>query len=191
MELLRTDRLLLRHWEEHGRDLTSPLGLWAVVLCAAGALPGQPVGTLLLLPLADGDGPTGLVEVGWHVHPRHQGQGMATEAARAVLALASTAGIDEVLAITDLGNTASQHRTVITPPGARGRRISAGRPSPYIPRLPSRVSRMRSAWPACRAVSSIRCSSTQRRLQSMTSVRAQDWPRSLAATICRDVCAAS
>jgi len=37
------------------------------------------IGTLLLMP-AD---PTDLVEVGWHLHPRHQGNGFATEAAQA------------------------------------------------------------------------------------------------------------
>jgi RimJ/RimL family protein N-acetyltransferase len=166
MELLRTDRLLLRHWEEpdlaaffdlysredvvrwlgahprralateaearerlarwcdHGRGLASPLGLWAVVPCAAGGPPGQPVGTVLLLPLADGDGPTGLVEVGWHLHPEHQGQGMATEAARAVLTLAAGAGIGQVLAITDLDNAASQRVAVrlgMTDEGVTGR----------------------------------------------------------------------
>src|SRR5580704_8420871 len=153
MELLRTGRLLLRHWDEsdveaffdvysreevarwlgahprkpvttvaeaqqrlgrwreHERDLSPPLGLWAIVPYAAGAAPGelgQPVGTLLLLPLSDDDGPTGLVEVGWHLHPQHQGQGLATEAARAVLALAGKAGIGQVLAVTDLDNAASQ-----------------------------------------------------------------------------------
>jgi RimJ/RimL family protein N-acetyltransferase len=150
MELLRTDRLLLRHWDEpdlgaffdlysredvvrwlgahprrplataaeaqerlsrwheHGRGLAPPLGLWAVVPFVAGAQPGPPAGTLLLLPLSDDDGPTGLVEVGWHLHPQYQGQGIATEAARAVLARARQAGIDQVLAITDLDNAASQ-----------------------------------------------------------------------------------
>jgi RimJ/RimL family protein N-acetyltransferase len=39
---------------------------------------------------------------------QYQGQGLATEAARAVLALAGKAGIDQVLAITDLDNVASQ-----------------------------------------------------------------------------------
>ena len=154
MELLRTARLLLRHWDEsdlaaffdlysredvarwlgahprrplatmaeaqerlgrwheHERGLSPPLGLWAVVPCGTGALPGQPVGTLLLLPLSDDDGPTGLVEVGWHLHPQHQRQGIATEAARAVLALAGKAGIDQVLALTDLDNTASQRVAV-------------------------------------------------------------------------------
>jgi RimJ/RimL family protein N-acetyltransferase len=150
MELLRTDRLLLRHWDEsdleaffdlysqedvvrwlgehprrplgtmaeaherlgrwheHERGLSPPFGLWAIAPCVAGALPGQPVGTLLLLPLSDDDGPTGLVEVGWHLHPEFQGRGLATEAARAVLGLAPDAGIDEVLALTDLDNVASQ-----------------------------------------------------------------------------------
>ena len=149
MELLRTDRLLLRHWDEsdveaffdvysreevarwlgahprrpvatiaeaqqrlgrwreHEYGLSPPLGLWAIVPYAAGA-PGQPVGTLLLLPLSDDDGPTGLVEVGWHLHPEFQGRGLATEAARAVLALAGDAGMDEVLALTDLDNVPSQ-----------------------------------------------------------------------------------
>ncbi|HET7012528.1 MAG TPA: GNAT family N-acetyltransferase [Streptosporangiaceae bacterium] len=155
MELLRTDRLLLRHWEDadlaafydlysrddvvrwlgphprrplatlaeaqerlrrwqdHGRGLCDPFGLWAMVLRTADpgpgdSGPGEPIGTLLLLPLSDGDGPTGLVEVGWHLHPGHQGRGLATEAARAVLALAGEAGIGQVLAITDLDNVASQ-----------------------------------------------------------------------------------
>jgi RimJ/RimL family protein N-acetyltransferase len=153
MELLRTDRLLLRNWDEsdvaaffhvysreevarwlgahprkpvatvaearerlgrwreHERGLPPPLGLWAIVPHAAGAAPGEPgppVGTLLLLPLSDDDGPTGLVEVGWHLHPDFQGQGLATEAARAVLAVAAESGIDQVLALTDLDNGASQ-----------------------------------------------------------------------------------
>jgi RimJ/RimL family protein N-acetyltransferase len=94
----------LGRWHEHERGLSSPLGLWAIVPDGAGG----PVGTLLLLPLSDGDGPTGLVEVGWHLHPDFQGYGFATEAARAVLALAGAAGIDQVLAITDLDNTASR-----------------------------------------------------------------------------------
>ena len=100
--------LALEVFHERERGLSPPFGLWAVVPRAAGARPGQPVGTLLLLPLSDDDGPTGLVEVGWHLHPRHQGQGIATEAARGVLALAGKAGIDQVLALTDLDNAASQ-----------------------------------------------------------------------------------
>jgi len=148
VELLRTERVLVRHWEEsdlpaffdlysrddvmrwlgpqprralttpeearermrrwHAREqeLAPPLGLWAIVPLDLGPRPGQPAGTVPLLPLADASGPTGLVEVGWH--PRYQGQGIATEAAQAILAVAAHAGIDQVLALTDLDNTASQ-----------------------------------------------------------------------------------
>jgi RimJ/RimL family protein N-acetyltransferase len=148
MELARTRRLVLRHWEEpdlpaffdlYSRDdvmrwlgphprralatmdearerlarwsagarkLDSPFGMWAMVpLSPAGQ---QPVGTLLLLPLADADGPTGLMEIGWHLHPHSQGQGFATEAAEAVLGAAAAAGIGQVLALTDLDNVRSQ-----------------------------------------------------------------------------------
>lgn len=123
MELLRTPRLLLRHWEESDlpafydlysrddvmrwlgshprrtlatldearerldrwhareRDLDPPLGLWAIVPLVSGTPSPPPVGTVPLLPLSDAGGPTGLTEVGWHLHPQHQGQGLATEAA--------------------------------------------------------------------------------------------------------------
>ena len=150
MELLRTPRLVLRHWEESDlqafydlysrddvmrwlgshprrtlatldearerlgrwrareRDLDPPLGLWAVVPLAPGPRSRPPAGTVLLMPLADADGPTGLIEVGWHLHPQHQGQGFATEAADALLAAAAGAGIGQVLALTDLDNVRSQ-----------------------------------------------------------------------------------
>jgi len=100
MELLRTDRLLLRHWDE--ADLAAFFDLYSREDVARwlGAHPRR--------TLSDDDGPTGLVEVGWHLHPQHQGQGLATEAARALITLAGKAGIDQVLAITDLDNAASQ-----------------------------------------------------------------------------------
>jgi RimJ/RimL family protein N-acetyltransferase len=101
----------LRRWHDHEQGLPPPLGLWAIVPLVPGEPPGQPVGTLLLLPLSDADGPAGLVEVGWHLHPSHQGQGLATEAARAILAAAGKAGIGQVLALTDPGNVASQRVT--------------------------------------------------------------------------------
>ena len=99
MELLRTPRLLLRHWEDadlpaffdlysrdevmrwlgphprrvlasqeeardrlhgwqaYGQGLDPPLGLWAIVPLGTGAAEPAPVGTVLLLPLADARGP--------------------------------------------------------------------------------------------------------------------------------------
>ena len=147
MELLRTPRLLLRHWEEsdlpafydlysrddvmrwlgshprrtlatldearerlarwraRGRDLDPPLGLWAVVPLVPGTPSPPPAGTVPLVPLSDADG---LIEVGWHLHPQHPGQGFATEAAGALLAAAATTWVGEVLALTDLDNARSQ-----------------------------------------------------------------------------------
>ena len=67
-----------------------------------------PVGTILLLPLDDATGPTGAVEVGWHLHPDYQGRGLATEAARALLSAAARAGCERVLALTDPDNAASR-----------------------------------------------------------------------------------
>ncbi len=149
MELLRTERVVLRHWQESdlpafydiysrdevtrwlgpqprralttpdearerlrlwrafGSDLERPFGLWALVP-AGTAGQQQPVGTILLLPLADSGGPTGLTEVGWHLHPEHQGRGLATEGAAAILAAAAAAGIGQVLALTDTDNIPSQ-----------------------------------------------------------------------------------
>jgi RimJ/RimL family protein N-acetyltransferase len=150
VELLRTERLVLRHWQEsdldaffdlYSRDevtrwlgpqprraLTSageardrlalwrgleaklepPFGLWAMVPLGSGAAEAPPVGTTLLLSLADSGGPTGLTEVGWHLHPEHQGRGLATEGAAAILTAAAAAGIGQVLALTDVDNGPSQ-----------------------------------------------------------------------------------
>ena len=150
MELLRTHRLLLRHWEEsdlpaffdlysradvmrwlgphprralatpeearerlrrwhaRGQGLDLPLGLWAIVPLDPRTQPPQPVGTILLMPLTDAGGPAGLIEVGWHLHPQQQGRGLATEAAKAILAAAAKAGMEQVLALTDPDNIPSQ-----------------------------------------------------------------------------------
>ena len=70
--------------------------------------PAGPVGTILLLPLDDATGPTGAVEIGWHLHPDYQGRGLATEAARALLSAAARAGCERVLALTDPDNAASR-----------------------------------------------------------------------------------
>jgi RimJ/RimL family protein N-acetyltransferase len=99
----------LERWRSFSAGLAAPLGLWAIVPLGPDAEhPAEPVGTALLLPLSDADGPTGLTEVGWHLHPGYQGKGFATEAAAALLQAAATAGIREVLALTDLDNTPSQ-----------------------------------------------------------------------------------
>jgi RimJ/RimL family protein N-acetyltransferase len=97
----------LRRWHARERGLDLPLGFWAMVpLVPPG--PQPPVGTIALLPLADADGPTGLTEVAWHLHPDHQGRGLASEAAAAVLAVAAEAGLGRVLALTDQDNIRSQ-----------------------------------------------------------------------------------
>jgi RimJ/RimL family protein N-acetyltransferase len=96
----------IRYREERISGLTAPMGLWAIV--PAGGDRDEPIGTILLMPLEDDDGPTGLVEVGWHLHPDHQGRGYATEAAGAVLDAAPATGIDEALALIDLDNVPSQ-----------------------------------------------------------------------------------
>lgn len=94
----------LRGWRAMERELEPPLGFWAIV--PAGSVPA---GTIALLPLEEDDGtPAGLIEVAWHLHPDQQGRGLATEAAAAVLAAAGAAGIEQVLAITDLDNVRSQ-----------------------------------------------------------------------------------
>jgi RimJ/RimL family protein N-acetyltransferase len=150
VELLRTQRLLLRHWEEsdlpaffdlysredvmrwlgphprralatpaearehlrrwHARErgFDPPLGLWAIIPLVPRTQQPQPVGTIPLLPLTDASGPTGLIEVGWHLHPQHQGRGLATEAAKAILVAAANAGMEQVLALTDPDNISSQ-----------------------------------------------------------------------------------
>lgn len=86
---------------ERHAAVRSPLGVWAVVPHDV----GRPVGTVLLLPLADADGPTAEIEVGWHLHPDQQGRGLITEAARALLGIAA---LPRVLAVTDPANERSQ-----------------------------------------------------------------------------------
>jgi RimJ/RimL family protein N-acetyltransferase len=72
-------------------------GRWAAVERSTGI----PAGTVLLMPLPDGEGE---VEIGWHFHPDSWGKGLATESAGALLARAFADGLDEVWAVTDLDN---------------------------------------------------------------------------------------
>jgi RimJ/RimL family protein N-acetyltransferase len=109
-------RTRLKAWCDFHADFEAPYGLWAIALTpgTAGTTetaevdPAGPVGTALLLPLSDDDGPTDEVEIGWHLHPHYQGQGLATESAKALLAHLPPGAPNRVLALTDLDNTASQ-----------------------------------------------------------------------------------
>ena len=75
-------------------------GRWAVERKADGVV----AGTVLLVPLPDGDGE---FEVGWHFHPDSWGQGLATESARGALAHGFGRGLAEVLAVVRPDNAAS------------------------------------------------------------------------------------
>jgi len=80
------------------------MGLWAIALNRH----DPPVGTVLLLPLPDGDGEdTDDIEIGWELHPDHWGKGYATEAAQEVLELAWRQGLAEVNAVALPGNDRS------------------------------------------------------------------------------------
>jgi RimJ/RimL family protein N-acetyltransferase len=94
----------IRRGHERRSGLEPPMGLWAIVPLER----REPIGTVLLMPLADADGLTDQLEIGWHLHPDEQGRGYATEAAQALLDRAAAAGIDAVLALTDLDNEPSQ-----------------------------------------------------------------------------------
>jgi RimJ/RimL family protein N-acetyltransferase len=43
-----------------------PLGFWAIEVSDGGPLHGRVIGSVLLVPLPNGDG---AVEIGWHLHP--------------------------------------------------------------------------------------------------------------------------
>lgn len=69
-------------WVQRSRERYASLGfgLWAVVLKATGEVIGD-CGLTLQTVLGREE-----LEIGYHLQPRHQGQGYATEAARACLA---------------------------------------------------------------------------------------------------------
>jgi RimJ/RimL family protein N-acetyltransferase len=101
-------RRRLSAWREFHDGLQAPYGLWAIALIDEPTESAGPIGTALLLPLRDAAGPTGEIEIGWHLHPDHQGRGLATESARALLARLPADAPDRVLALTDLDNLPSQ-----------------------------------------------------------------------------------
>ncbi|MFE0465210.1 GNAT family N-acetyltransferase [Kitasatospora sp. NPDC058965] len=75
-------------------------GIWAVQRKDTGTV----VGTVLLVPIPDGDGE---VEVGWHFHPDSWGRGFATEAARGAVAKGFAEGLAEIHAVVRPGNEPS------------------------------------------------------------------------------------
>lgn len=75
-------------------------GSWAVVERGARIA----AGSVLLKPLPDG---AGEIEIGWHLHPDSWGRGLATEAARGLLARGFSLGLEEIWAVIDLGNERS------------------------------------------------------------------------------------
>ncbi|MGW7448073.1 GNAT family N-acetyltransferase [Kitasatospora sp. NPDC054795] len=82
------------------RSADPRFGAWAVERRDTGTV----AGTVLLVPLPDGDGE---IEIGWHLHPDSWGRGIATEAARAVLAKGFADGLTEIRAVLAPDNTRS------------------------------------------------------------------------------------
>lgn len=80
-------------------DADPVLGWWLVTLPDA-----TPTGTILLVHSRG----TTEVEIGWHQHPDHDGNGYTTEAAAAVLAHTFTRGVESVIALTTAVNEPSQ-----------------------------------------------------------------------------------
>ena len=91
-------------WIEWNRGLYRErgFGLWLLTLRAT----DEPVGDCgLTIQEVDG---IEMVEIGYHVHPRHQRQGLATEAAAAVREHArAELGIDRLIALIDPANEPS------------------------------------------------------------------------------------
>lgn len=96
------ERLL--RWQAVGRDQPG-FGVWAIVPSGAAV----PVGSALLNHLPDAEGtPTQDVEIGWHLHPAHWGNGYATEAAQRLIRHATeTLGVTQISAVAYAGNDAS------------------------------------------------------------------------------------
>ncbi|MFG2909814.1 GNAT family N-acetyltransferase [Kitasatospora sp. NPDC048286] len=82
------------------RSVDPRYGAWAIERRDTGVV----AGTVLLVPLPDGDGE---IEAGWHLHPDSWGQGIATEAARAVLARGFADGLTEIRAVLAPDNARS------------------------------------------------------------------------------------
>lgn len=124
----------LRRYAQVGEQ-GKPQGCWAVMDLRR----GQTIGNLLLLPLGQGQRSVpGLsqpqpdrLEIGWHFHPNHWGQGYATEAAREILDYGlSFSWIPALYAVVLPGNDRSYriaHRLGMIPLG-QTRRYYGGQP---------------------------------------------------------------
>ena len=87
---------LLESWATE--DLRAPEGRWAVELTDGGRV----VGGVAVLPLPpDGED----LEIAWQLAPEAWGQGLATEAGRAVARHAFAAGVDELFAVVRTQNS--------------------------------------------------------------------------------------
>jgi ribosomal-protein-alanine N-acetyltransferase len=95
-----TQRILERHVEHWDRN---GFGLWLLRDVRSGAVVGR--GGLLRQTIEGRDE----VEVGWAIVPERWGEGLATELARASIALAwERLGLDELISFTLTTNTASR-----------------------------------------------------------------------------------
>lgn len=89
--------------ERINQDYQDGLGYWSIF---AKTDPAKFIGWILLIP-EDGTGPE--IEIGWRLHPDYWGQGMAFEAARAVLDHGlDHLGLPRIVAAINPGNGASR-----------------------------------------------------------------------------------
>ena len=73
------------------------------------AVAGTAVGLIMIKPIPpSGGGEATVLEIGWRQVAEHCGHGYVTEAARAVLDAVHAAGVEQVVAVTDPENLASQ-----------------------------------------------------------------------------------
>jgi arylformamidase len=99
MQDLEEARRLVERWDELN-DEDEIAGRWAVERKSDGVV----LGTVILMPLPDGDGE---FEVGWHFHPDAWGGGFASETARGAVAWGFEHGLREIWAVVRPGNDAS------------------------------------------------------------------------------------
>ena len=90
---------LVARWAELNES--EPIaGRWAVERKSDGVV----AGTVILVPLPDGDGE---FEVGWHFHPDSWGQGLASESAGGALSWGFAHGLEEIFAVVRPDNAPS------------------------------------------------------------------------------------